>query len=295
MISLFNKRKYFLITSHGNTGTLWLSANLNSHSEIFCTHNYYYPIVEPLQKVEVYRAKVKVHDNLAKNFWQLSVKEFFQQHEKVTKKRIIGNVHAFTIGRLLGMLPALRGSRKRKLSLMNMVRHPISRISSCFHTSYKGDDPTFISKKDHFINKDFNTRCQHIINFINEKNYKLEMSHSDRCFIVALLQSEDVAKDVALTYKHNIENFIFEKIQEKDSDYYNHMFNKLTGLRSTDRYVNFDNANIKNQHNPKKESCPYEIFEAWEDWQKEVFKFIFVNNSMRDIYSKIGYDFSFLK
>lgn len=284
---LFNRRKYFIVTSHGNTGTMWLSIRMNNHPKIFCTHSYQWPIMEPLEKLRIEKAGFDLLGNANKHFWKLSLDQFFDQHEDSTKKKIIGNVHGFTFGRFWQMLPSLSAKRKRNLKLLNMVRHPITRINSCYHHWTEGGDNKF-----QFIKDDIKNNCNHILEFINKRNYKVELTYEKRAFIVALLQSEHVAQDISLTHKEGIGNIIFEELT-KDEDYYSRIFNGLTKLNPVnDKSVDNDKS-IQHTHSPHKLSAK-EQFDKWEPWKQESFRFVANRSNMKKIYKKYDYDMSFI-
>ena len=103
------KKQHFLITSHGQTATLWLAIALNKHPKIFCTHAYSYP---PAAAEEIHRLNAS-----NERFWSLSVKDYFNELEAVNLiKPVMGNVHAFTYGRLTDLLSCLPKRSARKIN-----------------------------------------------------------------------------------------------------------------------------------------------------------------------------------
>lgn len=285
--AFLHKKRYFIVTSHGNTGTMWLAMKMNNHPEIFCTHSYQYPIVTPQEKLSLEKNGANLLENINKHFWQLSLDQFFDQHEQVTHKKIIGNVHGFTFARFWQMLPSLKSERRRNLKILNMIRHPVTRISSCYNHWLEGDDNKF-----QFIDLDVKNNCEHIHYFLKKKKHKIEMTYENRAFIVALLQSEHVAQDVETCHKEGIGNIIFEDMTN-NPDYYNRIFKGLTKLNPKE-IETLDESSIQHKHNPKRMTA-IEHFESWESWKKDAFRFVAKRANMKTIYSNYNYDLSFAR
>lgn len=288
---LLKGKRYFLVTSHGNTGTMWLAINLNNHQEIFCTHSYQYPIVPPIEKLNKEKRGENLLANVNKYFWQLSIDEFFDQHEDVASSRIIGNVHGFVFNRLWTMLPDLSNERKRKLRILNMIRHPVTRINSCYHHWLEGDDEKFP-----FLDIDIKNNCNHLHALLADKKYKVDMTYENKAFIVAVLQSEHVARDVHDCHKEGIGNIVFEDMI-KDVDYFKCIFNGLTKMNLTEKdnhLFNIKNEKIKHKHNPLSELSAAQQYDAWEDWKKCLFNFVCGTSEMKKAYRPYDYDLSFV-
>lgn len=282
---LLSGKRYFIVTSHGNTGTMWLAMNLNEHEKVFCTHSYQFPIIEPAEKLRIEKCGVNLLDNINANFWTLKLDDFFDQQERATKKPINGNVHAFIFARLWQMLPELSYQRKRNLAVMNMMRHPITRINSCYHHWLEGD-----ANKFKFIDLDIKNNCKHILEFLSRRKHTVEPTYENKAFIVALLQSEHVAADVLLANKNGVPHIKFEEMT-KSPDQYNMIFKHLTKNENPNKLIS--SGDHKHGHNPDSKLSAHNQYDIWQDWKKDAFDFVFHNSNMATIY-KDEYNLSFV-
>lgn len=290
--NLFKRKRYFIVTSHGQTATMFLALNFDNHEEVFCTHSYHWPIIEAIEKLKLELSGANLLDNVNKYFWDLTLNDFFDEHKDATQKRVIGNIHAYTFSRFWQLLPGLRSTIKRNLKVLNMIRHPITRINSCFNHWKNGNIEKFP-----FIDLDYNINCSHILKHLAKKNKSFQVNYENKAFIVAILQSEHVAQDIYLADKFGIGHILFEEII-KDRDYFMRIFNTLTTLTpkiESEFMFNVKNNSMKHSHNKYSYLSPKEQFDKWKDWQKEAFTFICRENSMKNIYYHYNYDLSFVR
>ncbi|VVC76482.1 hypothetical protein AQUSIP_17950 [Aquicella siphonis] len=287
------KKRYFIIASHGQTATLWLASALNQHQKIFCTHGYSYPVESADGRDHTPEQEQRRIQATNDRFWDLSVHAYLKELEEAASKPVIGNVHAFTIGRLLDLLPACPKETRRHLTLMNMVRHPVSRTVSTYKCWTNEHDETVIAP---FVEKDFNTRCNHIIDYLTSRHAIDFNNNRNKNFVACLLVMEDITRDARLAEKKKIHNIKYEDITS-DMDYLGKITRQLLGWRhklSASELEQMFSQNRINRHNKQQAATPDQYFENWNDWQRDGFKFIAQRNDMKNVYSRQGYDFSFL-
>lgn len=284
-----SKPNEFVIASHGQTATLWLAAALNANKSIFCTHGYNYPPVAT-QIAEISIADQVARDNLtAERFWQLSLNEFMNELRANTNLPVIGNVHAFIYRRIHSLTRFRFRLRSRKITIMNMVRHPVTRVESMVRCWTNSDPDRQVIP---FVEHDFEHRSFHIRKQIENK-YSLDHTQDYKKFVVALLAIEDITKDILLAYTRGNRNIQFEKITT-NLDYFSDVVTELL----PEKYVvqseiedMFSKTPKLNQHNKTNNpQTPEYIYNCWSDWQKEAFDFVIKSSGLDKIYTKLGYE-----
>lgn len=287
------QKRYFIIASHGQTATLWLASALNRHEKVFCTHGYSYPVESAHGRDLTLEEDLKRIQATTDRFWDLSVEAYLNELEEAASHPVVGNVHAFTVGRLLDLLPACPKKMRRQLIIMNMIRHPVSRMLSTFKCWTSEQDETVIAP---FVEKDFNTRCQHIVSYLLNR-HKIDFTNNrNKNFVASLLVMEDITRDAQLADHKKIHNIRYEDIT-KDKDYFGKVAKQLLGKSMPLQPSELDfmfSQDIINRHAKSKPIQSDKIFENWNDWQRDGFNFIAKRSNMKKIYSVHGYDFSFL-
>lgn len=293
--TLLLKRKYFfLITSHGNTASLWLAAALNQYPEVFCTHAYDYPFpADGIEPRELSGAEhVKRIGATKKRFFQLSLAEFLHEMQSVAKKPIIGNVHAYTFGRLLPKLDVLPYRFRQRLIIFNMVRHPITRVNSMFKMFFIPDGV----HPDHFLEKDFVSRCQHLRDYLDQHYPGMEYNPLVKAFFIALLALEDITRDVVLANHHGVKNISFERVTG-DGEYFTELLNRIVNPYKAleldrARAVFRDTPKI-NKHNENQNHSAEAQYRAWEPWQRDLYHYVTRRMYMQEVYAEYGYELAF--
>lgn len=289
-----NKDAYFLITSHGQTATRWLATVLNTHPEIFCTHGYSYPPQAPDAHDLTHDEKTKIAEISAARFWKLSIHDFIYELKSSTSKKYIGNVHAYMYGYLMDSLkPWNLFNIQESLKIMNMVRHPVTRIESAFKCWSAGQTETSTSS---FVDNDFYNRCTHITDYLSQK-HNISYNVTERFFTVALLQAEDIAKDVLRAKNDDIFQVAFEDITTKTDTLVKIIQTISNGdlTLTTEQARSMLSTQALNKHNNNGRSSPAAQYEAWQPWQQDAFKFICEAHNLPELYSGFGYDFTFIK
>lgn len=284
---------HFLITSHGQTASMWLAAVLNCIPEIFCTHGYAYP-PRPAKLEEITPDELTSREISAKRFETLSLDDFFSELRHATNKPIVGNVLAFYLGRLLSRVNKAK-LKKRKFTLVNMIRHPVTRLTSTLKTWNPLDEDSSPA----FTDLDFATRCNHFKDYILQAHQVDLTTHRNKSFVVALLAMEDITNDIRLAKLNHIPNIKYEDITT-DKNYFGNFIQHISADRiklSPDVLNSLFSSKRINAHN-RRSNGEHEAsrqFQLWEKWQQDAFKFAMERTNMLHVYEGYNYDFSFIK
>lgn len=290
---LLKKKNYFLITTHGNTASLWLASALNQYPGVFCTHGYDYPFpatgIEPREitaEEQAKRGRV-----IRERFYDLSLAEFFHETQSVTSKPILGNVHAYTISRLIKLLPHFSEKHRQRLKIFNMVRHPVTRINSMYKMFVDEEGLAFAD----FVERDFETRCEHLRGYL-AKYHSIEITNKVKAFVVSILALEAISSDVMLANQYGIENISFERVTT-DSAYFTELLRKIVNL-----YCEFKPEIAEaifaatpkiNRHNNDQNLNAQQQYAAWLPWQQDLYRYMVQRMGMNDIYTEFGYELMF--
>lgn len=291
----FNKlsKHKFIITSHGQTATRWLSAALNKHEDIFCVHGYTFPPVATADEDISNQEKVDIGQLAHNRFWKLNILDYLSELHSVQNPKFVGSVHAYMYGYLVNQIKKLNLTREIKnLTIMNMVRHPINRIESAYKCWTVDNKPTSEST---FVDYDFNNNCTPIIKHLN--SIKKEFSNLDKYFIVALYQAQGIAEDVKKATSDGIYQIRYEDLISNPTVLTNiisMITNNVVKLTPSEADNLFNTKRI-NQHNTAEPLAVKDQFQRWQPWQQIAYTFIHQNEKFEEVYSPFDYDFSFIQ
>jgi hypothetical protein len=285
-------RHCFLVTSHGQTASMWLAAVLNNIPEVFCSHGYTYP-PRPAALHEITTDDLVLRDQSAARFNTLPVKKLFSEMREVTDKPIVGNVLAFYLGRLVHRMRNIE-KYYRTYTIANVIRHPLVRLTSTLKTWHP---PGEENVEPSFVPIDFHTRCTHIREFIAQSHQVDFTKVMNKSFVVCLLAMEDIAKDVSLAKAKNIPNFKCEAITGNVDDFRKFVLYLTNGKAklTPDQWQELFSSKKINAHNKTGPAQPAEQYQLLEPWQQDAFKFMMKHTDMLNVYDGYGYDFSFVK
>lgn len=285
----FKKSKeFFIIASHGQTATMWFASALNRHPHIFCEHGYMYPPEGANGREFTLEEFKKRSEVTASRFWDLSIDQYIGELRDCTNELFAGSVHAFTYGRLANLMDVAPISFTDRLTILNMVRHPITRITSTF----KCWNPVDAEKPSEFVflSKDFETRCGHLVEYIN-KRHQIEFTPQDKSFIVAILSLEDITQDMVRAKQNKVYNICFEKLIS-DVTYFCNVVRRITGNKLSHASIaELFHTKQVNKHNHQQERTPEQQYALWEPWQQDVFQFIVERHNMKEVYAEFDYAF----
>lgn len=284
------EKSYFLITSSGQMGTFWLASQLNKHPQIFCSHSYDKPAWgasgAPLRGDDGKRQRLMIKEY----FGALSLENFFGENAEVTNKNIIGNVHAYNIDKALQMV---RNENLPHVKLINLIRHPISRINSlvkCMKNEWFDfgyfDHLTFIPQlyREHgqaLVKECFGAK------YLNEFNDSLDKQF----FVVAIIMERGTAYQVETALNHHVPNIKYEDIttsieamkklicymgNETLINDYDWIHQDIT-YKKINSHTNTTSTNIKM------------IFKSWEKWKKRLYRHL-ITEKVFNTYTSNYYD-----
>lgn len=285
-----HERNFFLITSPGQMGTFWLASQLNKHTQIFCSHSYDKPAWgasgSPLRGTDGERQR-KIFKQY---FDKLTLENFFNENAEVTDKPFIGNVHAFSVDRALTLL---KKEKLKNIKIINLIRHPISRINSlvkCMKNEWYDygyfDHLTFIFKIYQEHGRRLVSEC-----FNNHHLPEFDDSIERQFFVVALILERGTAYQVQTAEKNNISNIKYEDITTSKQ-----AMEKLVRYLGNDALI--DNYNWLNQdisykkinsHTNSTYNTIQSIFNTWDPWKKELYRYV-VAEEIFNLYTNNYYD-----
>jgi len=268
-------RNYFLITSSGQMGTFWLASQLNKHPQIFCSHSYDKPAWGangfPLDGKEGERQR----EIIKQHFHQLPLEQFFIENAQVTKKMHVGNVHAYNIDKVL---KKIKTEKLKDIKLLNLIRHPISRINSmvkCMRNEWIDEGYiehlTYIPKIYHEHGRRLMFEC-----FGTDQLNFCDDSLNKQFFIVALILERGTAYQVKIAEKNKIPNIRFEDMTVCKNTM-EKIVRHVCGDELIDNYkwFNRDLTYEKiNSHTKASPNSTGSIFNGWDDWQKKLYKYV---------------------
>ena len=118
-------KRYFLVTSYGRTATYWLADSLNKHPDIVCSHGLL-PITSYGERLP--QDVTRYHHENESSLARKSIDDLFDELEEVELAKVYGNVHGYVAYGLFSKLATYKP--KRAISIINLTRHPITRIES---------------------------------------------------------------------------------------------------------------------------------------------------------------------
>lgn len=290
---LLKRQYFFLITTHGNTASVWLASAFNQYPDVFCTHGYDYPFpkngIEPAEITA--EQQNKRNEMTQKRFWRLTLHEFLYEIQRVTKKPVVGNVHAYTFGGLLRLLPGLQRKHRQNLIILNMVRHPVTRVNSMYKMFVSPDGLRVAD----FVESDFANRCHHFHDYLAKK-YQLEYTPKAKAFLVALLALEDITRDVVLANQYGYQNIVFERVTT-DSRYFTEILKRIVdpyeALNADVAESVFKATPKVNQHNVGGNASAEEQYRTWESWQQDAYRYVVNLMRMDNVYAEFDYQLIF--
>lgn len=285
-----NKRQdiYFLVTSYGRTATYWIAKNLNQHPDIVCSHGPSLPPVLPHNKKQPLDSYVlEMHKNLDV-FLKTPVKEVLSGIRDLGRGKVYGNVHGYSANSVDIMFEN-NSIAQSDLSVVNIIRHPITRIESFknrFHYELTYNT-YFKSQADGYIQDMVDRK---LLDFLATK-YNMDFSLDTMLFLYSLCL---VAFNDKLDLESNIISIPMERLT-KDPEVFCWMFNILTypEVKIDSKYL----ANVYSTERSNvltKEQTSVETYSSWDGWMQAAFKFVMKKYDFSRMYNRLQYDLSFV-
>jgi hypothetical protein len=291
----------FLVTSHGWSGSSWFANILNSHDDIFCSHLMHDRLPgkddgeEKLEKNNLFdtvrqdsinRLTTPMNDALAK---------LGSQSNTAYK----GNVGLYR-ARDLTVLIKKHGPLKHKITLVNLVRDPVSVVLSGygqFQKRFKFD----LHELHWNLGKLLNNHYEFITSIRNKYNLDLGKIQN-LSFLSAAQTMASLRLDIdAVPYLKAMPNVEFlgvcqlEKLTA-DKEYFSELIEQLVpGLTVSEDFLNKSlGTGPINRHYKKGPVSALERFESLLAWQKETINYFWKLNDLQDYYCSLGYKFEYL-
>jgi hypothetical protein len=287
------QKRYFVVTSHGWSGSHWLAVALDTHPEILCFHSALHlhargdDSSEQFLKGNVRNHGVAVNDRESRSF-----DAAFDEVEKratCPDKHVFGNVHTYRIRDLLGLEEKFGPPRPHML--MNLIRNPVSLVASGF-----GQLRSFMDW-DIYTFLDVAAAVYENIGLATELANRHGLNLFDpsvQAFLAACNHLRYLARDQEIA--PDAPTILMERVTS-EPDYFAEVVRLLSvgELECTPPYLEevFSLGQL-NRHAQGEKLDARAQYERWEPWQQEAFHNLLTSSRLNDYYQKYGYDFSYI-
>jgi hypothetical protein len=286
-------RAYFLVTCHGWSGSHWLANALNLHKDITCGHSERILLATPENRAS-YKGEglaTTTHERQESRMARGTrpLEEYYDDLEEMGDTPVYGTVHTFRLRDL--PVQAQLHPVQRPISILNMVRHPVSLVNSGFghlremteydiHVLLEVAE-TISKSRDAFVA----IGAAHDLNLCDRDVF---------CFLGAAYHS--IFLGVDLKAVPTIQHIMMEKATT-DRPYFEGVVRSLTGDRIPVDQAYLDEVfalGEVNSHRIGGRKTPAERYASWQPWQREAFRHCLDKSGIQPTYAALGYDFSFL-
>jgi len=284
---------YFIVTSHGWSGSHWLAIALDTHPEIVCAHSALNIHSRGGDSSEDFLKKsVAEHGNAVLGRENLSIDIALDQVKGYTedpKKHIFGNVHTYRIRDL----PAIKQNfpAPRQHMMMNLIRHPVSLVASGY-----GQLRSFLSW-DIYCLFDVAGCIQEQVDFAVDlsKRHNLNLCDTNvQAFLAACHHQMFLSRDHQIA--PDAPTIVMERVTT-EPDYFSEVVRLLTYGKvecDADYLGQVFSLPRLNRHASGEKKDPATQYLSWASWQREAFKYSLERSQLAKFYAKYGYDFSFI-
>lgn len=284
-------KKYFFITTNGNSASRWLAQTLNMHPEIICSHS---ParIKTALAYDHAYsdnEFKTIMRDETRK---KIPIDFLLNELEQIGNASCYGNVHLFNLRQLRANIN--KNGHSKKIRVVDLVRHPIPFVQSGTYNmvrqaQYNANRLSYL-KNVYYRNREIYDDFSSI--------YKLDYNDLHTLSFMAnvmALKSLSINMQIReVDHRIKMEDITTNKVE------YQKLINIISDGKvcADERYLN-EVFSIKavNTHKVKMQPDePKAIYNNWSDWQKNFFDLMVENTNIHNsYYNTFGYDFSFMQ
>lgn len=298
------EKGYFAVASTGCSACVWFAGSLNMHPDILCTVG----IADPRICVSDDEQNLRILDtplDLTFNDMVMATQENLRYWPSLgtmrKQARVFGNVHMFRVRTLRENIR--RFSLDRNVAIANLVRHPVTRTEAHYYLwlgSYRnGLRPR--SELEERLAAIPQVRDTVFVPAIRRFGFDhVDLEH--QVFLLSLLDTIEANVDDFQLWP-DLPVILMERLKT-DRDYYCDVVQYLTNgrLQITPDYL--DKVFSKENQNAGRVSGgaratrpplgPNEQFEAWEDWQRVLFRAVMQMLDAESVFGRLGYDFSFV-
>lgn len=319
---------FFLVTSWGHAGSIWLAGSLNLHQEIcstvgvghpiqcFNAYNLHKDVEMILSNLDVGFLRYGFHGPTAFIPKQLSSFSYVERDLNMMPFFIIdelaeipyakpfkavGNVHGITVSQLFDCLKTNSDPFKgRPVCIVDLIRHPVGRTESAIKATLshiKNNSFDIVSSINNFISHNAKD-CLTI-----ERNYGIDLDEP-RTRAAFHVYRQGLQNDVWTSEIKNypqVYRILLERLQN-EPEYFAHVFYLLSSgqLMCDSQYLQtvFAPENLGSGRQTQGEvnlpPKPSNQYELWPAWEKEEFARVAHRLEMFRYYLPFGYDFSFV-
>lgn len=308
------KHMRFAITSYGHTGTTWLATILNMHPQIVCVHRLSDPyddsvyhlssLYKPVKGVAGYydwisrwgtkdtKAVGNVHGLRLK--WLLD-EAILAEHFSNQQAQIFGDLYLDADDKFdqhYRKIIKINQNPDHNMIYVNMIRHPITRIESCY---------VYWTKKVHrmygLIGQVGYHKLFDMLELMMVYGVPID-SEKKLVFLLAMVEEQLAYADMYDAIKLGIPQVRYEDIIVNPQALEDLIIYISAGKIKPSKQEVLDMIqtapiNVGN----RKHVTPAEIYASWEDWQKLAFYLHIIRNGSfaNNVYNDLGYDLSFIK
>lgn len=293
----------FIITCHGWSGSNWLAHALNLSPLITCTHSARNCLADDINLQSDTNLKKKLR-TLHKGYISRTSTSIEMKYEEIKgygKSDFYGSVHLIRL-RDLPVLDKKFGPPSSEYKVLNLIRHPVDLVWSGygqFQTLFLYD----LNELHWTLGKVLNESNEFLYSISDKYNINLgEIQNlafiSSSCILGSLQLDANAEKETKkLKNLKYLGTLKLEEISKRKSTFIK-LIHDLTGEQLTEdsRYINtvFELGKINKHIKEKENHKPSEKYANFSDWQKEVFHFFLTKYKIKDYYSRLGYDMSFI-
>lgn len=286
-----DQSSYFIVTSHGWSGSHWLAIALDSHPDIICAHSALNAHARGADSsLQFLQKSVASHGKAVLGRGDRSIDDLFDQIRTYGETgKAFGNVHTLRLRDLLVINKKFPTPRQH--TVMNLIRHPVSVVASGH-----GQLASFM-EWDIFTLIDTSNCVNQQIDFALDLADRHQLNLCDpnvRAFLAASYHQMFLARDQEIAPE--APTIIMERVTT-EPEYFNEVVRQLSSSRVDCDASYLDHIFDLGPLNPHKKGpkmSPAEQYASWNYWQQEAFKYMFTASRLAEYYPKFGYDFSFL-
>lgn len=325
---------YFLVTSQGLAGSIWLASSLNLHPDITCSmgidhpfvsmqyyynkdlmkarmdavadqgvirHGFYLESLRDLFKTRFAEKGIALDTNLARANPVRQLQVMYDELEWFAPAKYFGNVHCCFALQALEYLK--EAPTKTDITLANLIRHPIPRTEAAING--------ILSVATRYKDSDWHRGITEGIDNFTETHPEMRRDIEMR-FGVDFTDVRN--RGVLYSYYHALHNdcwageitmcgnachVTIERLMS-DRDYFSWFVWEITQRKAVappeylDRVFSEEHLQSGRHTGRGRSISPREQYAQWTDWEKHEFKQVMERLKLRDVYAPFGYDLSFV-
>ncbi|HEY0834713.1 MAG TPA: ankyrin repeat domain-containing protein [Azospirillum sp.] len=282
--------RHFIVTSHGRTASYWLAATLHGHPDVVCLHS-----MQPLPEFD-YGRNLEHTENRASleetwaalSHYDPTVDELFDAIEKNGgPAKLYGCVHSYILTHLIAK--CRETPPRRFYTVINLVRHPVSRCHSFFRRLLSEWEQSETSR-GHWYQMFQSSFHQSIAAKIPD-DAGGATEDEKVAFVCALVDLMAEAGELTWNFLHvPMERLV------TDPSYFAWFLSRLSGgtVQAFPDYIDAVFRRGRLNAIATREYLPVEEFATWKPWQRALFRETAQGWGFAHAYERFGYDMAFV-